>query len=491
MSNLVRPLRLERQYDIENNSSKLAEQNFQKAIQEGNENALEIILKQHNIPLDKPMLNGELPLHCATRWGKDKIVAMLLKKGAIPEQLDSQNLTAFDYAWAKDKKLFESLIKNLITKNLQSVNDWHNNDAHKIRQIFKKLNSLEEAPSSMPNFFKENFDPSNFSDQEISQKDANERTLLHLAILFRKEDIVKKLLIRKPDLLEMPDNQGNTPLHLAAATGDGAIFKTLLSNQPKVNCVNNEGFSPLHYAAAKNHLSFVRMLIEKGANFSLTGNSAISPLALIGVSCSERDPLRIHVNQILMSLGVITACIAAATFYLSGSFTYETYQQTRNISRMEITIDSHIVPFAMTLVSVAGGLLAHYIEWLAPRGKIPIKAKLIFVDFFSGNWLYDLLTTSNFAVAQNSLRYLGAFGFLRTAVVAHNTLNELAGSYQKRKLNREKAILKMTLHTFNAIASMSLPALMIYGSTLGNAWNFTFDISTPWGNFIKMRQWKM
>ena len=57
----------------------------------------------------------------------------------------------------------------------------------------------------------------------------------------------------------------DTRLHDAAKTGDIAALRALLEKQPElVNARNNDGQTPLHVAAKSGHREMVGLLLEKG-----------------------------------------------------------------------------------------------------------------------------------------------------------------------------------------------------------------------------------
>jgi len=86
---------------------------------------------------------------------------------------------------------------------------------------------------------------------------------------------VRMLLQSNPGLVSARNNNGDTPLHIAAYDGQDGVAAILLANGAPVNAVNNSGFTPLHLAAYKNHKELVRLLIDHKAdlNARTTGNS--------------------------------------------------------------------------------------------------------------------------------------------------------------------------------------------------------------------------
>jgi ankyrin repeat protein len=90
----------------------------------------------------------------------------------------------------------------------------------------------------------------------------------------------KKLIKKKPDLVFSKDENGFTPLHLAAANGHKAMAELLLNNNSEVNSKDNAGSTPLHQAAAAEGQpsDLVEMLLAHGATVNSTDKYGLTPL---------------------------------------------------------------------------------------------------------------------------------------------------------------------------------------------------------------------
>jgi cytohesin len=64
------------------------------------------------------------------------------------------------------------------------------------------------------------------------------------------------------------------PIHDAARDGDLAGVQELLDAGADVNAKDNDGWTPLHIAASKNHREIVELLIAKGADVNAAGESS-------------------------------------------------------------------------------------------------------------------------------------------------------------------------------------------------------------------------
>lgn len=173
----------------------------------------------------------QTPLHYAARYGNLKFIAWLKKNKlvdlkALANILDKHKQTPFHYA--------ASLYRNEICSILYDITETTN--------LVKNLK--------------------------------NGKTLLNHAVITKNKCLVELLLDEKQKaeaLLNLVDQNGQTPLHWAAWLGDTNIFETLIVKINKHNLqlvtllrmqTSKEKYTPLHSAVhSKNH-KIVQLLIE-------------------------------------------------------------------------------------------------------------------------------------------------------------------------------------------------------------------------------------
>lgn len=110
---------------------------------------------------------------------------------------------------------------------------------------------------------------------EIEDKSSIEITLA--ADLFesiRNIDIVSlNIHLAEGANVDSVDNEGNTPLMLAAKVGNPRMARILLAHQPNLNAKNLKGETALMIAAENGQYYIARQLIARGAN-TLERNSS-------------------------------------------------------------------------------------------------------------------------------------------------------------------------------------------------------------------------
>ncbi|KAK1307929.1 hypothetical protein QJS10_CPA09g01227 [Acorus calamus] len=110
----------------------------------------------------------------------------------------------------------------------------------------------------------------NFSSFFILERgvDPAGNSALHVAVMRGEEGIVKELLQKKPELNNLKDASGNTPLHYGAGYGDIHIVRCILNVNKDVDkdggyLLKGDGHSPLHMAAGCGNRAIVEALVEE------------------------------------------------------------------------------------------------------------------------------------------------------------------------------------------------------------------------------------
>lgn len=103
--------------------------------------------------------------------------------------------------------------------------------------------------------------------------------LLFAAVSEGNEPLVKELLENGVNPNIANDN-GITPLALAAFQGNANMVADLLAKGAEIDYKNNEGWTALTMACEKGHLAVCEVLLEKGANINLNTEGGWSPLSL-------------------------------------------------------------------------------------------------------------------------------------------------------------------------------------------------------------------
>ena len=98
-------------------------------------------------------------------------------------------------------------------------------------------------------------------------------------LLRKKRDILDLLLAHGGDI-DMPDQSGETALHIAASGRWSGldVADILIAKGADVNALDKFGRTPLHIAAHADNIDVVRSLLAHGANAQAKDTSGKTPL---------------------------------------------------------------------------------------------------------------------------------------------------------------------------------------------------------------------
>jgi serine/threonine protein kinase len=196
--------------------------------------------------IDSSLETGSL-LNCAIEHGRVELVEYLLKNGANPYQMDSRGFTplhkAIDYnCWLEDKSCLNSaskIVHHLL--NYKANIDIKSRQGRSPLMYAVEKNNLPIFNQLIHNGANLHFvDNRHFSLWYVladyrHQNDAN-RSII--------KSIAQQLKSAKVDI-NKPNDEGNTPLHLASRGYSLPTMELLLNSKARIDVKNNRGETPL------------------------------------------------------------------------------------------------------------------------------------------------------------------------------------------------------------------------------------------------------
>ena len=128
----------------------------------------------------------------------------------------------------------------------------------------------------------------------LDHPDVGEKANAELKSAMEQEDVnqIQQMVRQNPELVNVKDENGRTPLHFAAWEENADFARFLLGHQAEVDVKDKWGRTPLFIATYEEPLVFdrvptVSLLLENGADVNARDNSGDTPLHMAAMGETE------------------------------------------------------------------------------------------------------------------------------------------------------------------------------------------------------------
>lgn len=147
---------------------------------------------------------------------------------------------------------------------------------------------LPRPPPTDPGMFVSHWDDDAGIEEEEHPHSCGEKEVLWAA---ENGDmpVLRKLLLSDPELVNVHDKDGYTPLHRACYSKHHDAAELLIEHGADLESRTVEGWTPLHSAARWNSCVCMRLLIRHGVNINATTHGDLTPLmiAASNIECGD------------------------------------------------------------------------------------------------------------------------------------------------------------------------------------------------------------
>ncbi|RZB75343.1 Protein ACCELERATED CELL DEATH 6 [Glycine soja] len=272
---------------------KVMNSEFNEAVEKGDMdnfvNVLEQVCRERNLPLsavfDQVTWTGDSLLHVAADKGKQDIVELiadhfqelLIRRNArgdtaLHVAVRCMNSNIVKFILNKDKKLAKEKNQYGNTPLHEAVYSEHVDVVNQIlladKDVVHSLNKSNQSPLYLA-VANGNLEILNLL-LDVPLPSDLPRCLgnspLHAAILERKPDLIKHILVERPELVYLRDEDGgHLPIHLAGKRGHVEVVQNFLQRDWNINpfvLLNQKGQNILHVAAKNGRSDVVRCLMK-------------------------------------------------------------------------------------------------------------------------------------------------------------------------------------------------------------------------------------
>lgn len=280
------------EFQKENNTNSPLFLKFEEYIQNGNIEAIKLLLEQR-ASINQEGILGQGLVHMACFYDQDEILKLLLDKGSNIDRLDSSNRTPLFYACVNGSvDVVSTLIQRGCNVNWIDKDD----DTAFFRACKRKKSDIVKI--LLDNGFnvelenqwgttavlhtcsvgnKEILDMLIEKGCNLNHRDKLLDNPLILACINENVEIVQSLLNTNLDV-DVENSDGNTPVFYSCRSADERILKLLIEKKCNLNHKNGSGTTPLHMAIAHDLVGKVRILIENGAYLDMKNNDGKTPI---------------------------------------------------------------------------------------------------------------------------------------------------------------------------------------------------------------------
>lgn len=239
---------------------------------------LKYLVEDKGVDFYSPNDWGNTPLHLAAQEGKLTTVNYLLKR--LDEDPQKLNELLFDIEKYGMTPLHYAAL-NAHGKVVDALLSRMRNSEEKLKSL------IFDVEDETANDF--DYDDNDSVVKLLLERGAelflkNKRyTILHEAIRGNDEIVIKLILEKikneRRNIINEPDNEGNTPLIWAVKRGKINAAEILLAHDAGLNIRNNDGQTALYWAAKNSYQDITQLLIDNGANPGIKDYEGRSPLS--------------------------------------------------------------------------------------------------------------------------------------------------------------------------------------------------------------------
>lgn len=231
------------------------------------------------VVVDAPDSARQTPLHMAASAGDERLIELLIYRGANVEARSAKRQTPLHFAVQAERHQAARL---LIFKYCASLTALDQDDKHPMYYAIDRLDTEMVQALLVP-------DPGDLKDGDIGSGYSSEFKRRDLSIAVEKSalqifDLLRTTYHDALQSLQAIDGPSGSLLHIAARGSNAKMVEKLLRYESSPDLLGDDGETPLHIAAAFGNVDATKALLIAKADPASIDNEGKTPLLLACVS---------------------------------------------------------------------------------------------------------------------------------------------------------------------------------------------------------------
>ncbi|XP_048246396.1 ankyrin repeat domain-containing protein 17-like [Haliotis rufescens] len=239
------------------------------------------LLGRNMVDIDSRNETGVTPVMTAAFTGQKKVFDLLVSKHCNMSMVDDSGRNILHFACFSDNA---QIVEYILSHHIADINS-------------RNKDGLTPVMIAACQGQKKVFDLLCGKGCDLNLTDHKDRTILHAACYGDNVHIVEHLLLHEIVDINSRDENGHTPVIVAAQEGESKVFNLLVNKHCDLSVLNNDNYTILHVASNGGSVRIVKRILSRNvADKDSSGNNGVTPI-MVAAENGHKNVFDLLVNK--------------------------------------------------------------------------------------------------------------------------------------------------------------------------------------------------